>query len=164
MDRAEQALAAARDLGDPALTASCLAACGAVAYYTPEVATTYLTEAIELVRASGDQSRLCHILSYLAVVTHVAGQPIASQLAAEEGRDVAEAVGDAFMSRHCRVWMAAALVWERGLADGADAMTRTVTEEARATGERMLTEFGLVIESLLTRPPGEGGRSSREGD
>ena len=33
------------------------------------------------------------------------------------------------------------------LPDGADAMTRTVTEEARATGERMLTEFGLVVES-----------------
>ncbi len=147
LDRAEQALAAARDLGDTALTASCLAACGAVAYYTPEVATTYVTEAIELVRASGDQAKLCRILSYLAVVTHVAGQPIASRLAAEEGRDVAETVGDAFMSRHCRVWLAAALVWERGLAHDADAITRSVTEQARATGERMLTEFGLVIEA-----------------
>ncbi len=59
LDRAEQALACARELGDPALTAACLAACGAAAYYTPDVATTYLTEAIELVRASGDRSKLC---------------------------------------------------------------------------------------------------------
>src|SRR6476661_1878215 len=127
---------------------SSLAACGAAAYYTPDVATTYLTEAIELVRASGDRSQLCAILSYLAVATHVAGQPIASQLAAEEGRDVADAVGDAFMSRHCRVWLATALVWERGLADGADAMTRTVADEARVAGERMLTEFGLLVGSF----------------
>ena len=74
-----------------------------------------MTDAIELSRASGDRSKLCHILSYLAVATNVAGQPIASQLAAEEGRDVAEAVGDAFMSRHCRVWLAIALVWEAAL-------------------------------------------------
>ena len=39
-------------------------------------------------------------------------------------------------------------MWERGLADGAEAMTRAVTEEARAAGERMLTEFGLVVESF----------------
>ncbi len=148
LDRAEEALACARELGDSALTASCLAACGAAAYYTPDVATMYLTDAIELLRASGDRSKLCHILSYLAVAAHVAGRPIASQLAAEEGRDIAEAVGDSFMSRHCRVWLATALVWERGLADGADAMTRAVTEQARATGERMLTEFGLNVESF----------------
>ncbi|RDH78975.1 LuxR family transcriptional regulator [Mycolicibacterium moriokaense] len=155
LERAEQALAAARDLGDSALTASCLGACGAAAYYTPDLATMYLTEAIELLRASGDQSQLCRLLSYLAVATHVAGQPIASQLAAQEGRDVADAVGDAFMSRHCRVWLATALVWERGLADGADAMMRAVTEEARATGERMLTEFGLVVDSVALAHQGK---------
>ncbi|HKV17860.1 MAG TPA: LuxR C-terminal-related transcriptional regulator [Mycobacterium sp.] len=148
LERAEQALAAARDLGDSALIASCLGACGAAAYYTPDLATTYVTEAIEVLRASGDRSQLCRLLSYMAVTTHVAGLPIASQLAAEEGRDVADAVGDAFMGRHCRVWLATALVWERGIADGADAVLRTVAEEARAAGERMLTEFGLVVEGF----------------
>ena len=70
---------------------------------------SYFAEAIDLARASGNRAKLCHILSYLAVATNVAGQPIASQLAAEEGRDVADAVGDAFMSRHSRIWLGVAM-------------------------------------------------------
>ena len=54
LERAEEALAAARDLGDPALIASCLAACGATAYYSPEVSRTYLTDAIDLARDIGE--------------------------------------------------------------------------------------------------------------
>ena len=91
LERAQEALAAARELGDAALTASCLAACGAIAYYSPEVSKRYLSDAIDLARASGDRSRLCYFLSCLAVAMNVAGQPIASQRAAEEGRDVADA-------------------------------------------------------------------------
>ncbi len=77
---------------------------------------------------------------------NVAGQPIASQRAAEEGRNVAEAVGDGFMSRHCRVWLAVALAWQGG-APGADTVIRHVSEEAHGAGERMLELFALTCES-----------------
>jgi predicted ATPase/class 3 adenylate cyclase/DNA-binding CsgD family transcriptional regulator len=145
LERGEEALAAARDLGDPALIASCLAACGSLAYYTPDVSKSYLADAIDLARASGDRSKLCYALCCLAVAMNVTGQPIASQLAAEEGRDVADAVGDGFVSRHCRVWLAVALGW-RGGATAADAVLAGLGEEAHAAGERMLELFALVDE------------------
>ena len=52
LERAEEALAAARELGDSALTASSLAACGAIAYFSPEVSKKYLSDAIDLARSS----------------------------------------------------------------------------------------------------------------
>ncbi|MBL3753157.1 hypothetical protein, partial [Mycobacteroides abscessus] len=56
LQRGEQALTVARDLGDSALIVSCLAACGALAYYSPEVAQEYWADAIDLARTASDQS------------------------------------------------------------------------------------------------------------
>jgi hypothetical protein len=142
LERAQEALAAARELGNASLTAACLAACGGLAYYSPDVARTYLAEAIDLARASGDRSMLCHILSYLGFAAHVAGEPIASQIASEEGRVVADAIGDEFMSRHCRVWLGIALGYRGEVAAGLAAL-QSVPEEARAADERMLTHSGF---------------------
>lgn len=144
--RGEEALAAARKLGDPGLIASCLAACGGLAYYNPEVSQAYWSEAIDLARTIGDRSRLCYFLSCLAVATNVAGLPIASQMAAQEGREVADAIGDRFVSRHCRIWLATAMAWQGGI-PGADDVIRGVSAEAHAAGERMLELFALVCES-----------------
>ncbi len=105
--RAQEALDAARDLGDPALIAPAWPHAARWQYYSPDVSRTYLDEAIDLARASGNRSKLCDILSYLAVATNVAGLPIASQLAAEEGRDVADAVGDG----SCRDIAGSGSVW-----------------------------------------------------
>jgi DNA-binding CsgD family transcriptional regulator len=113
-----------------------------------------LTDAIDLARTSGNRSKVCYFLSCLAVAMNVAGQPIASQMAAEEGRDVAEAVGDGFVSRHCRVWLAIALGW-RGGVTGGDAMMRGVSEEAHAAGERMLELLALTGEGNLFAFRGE---------
>ncbi|WP_101952110.1 LuxR family transcriptional regulator [Mycobacterium sp. 3519A] len=154
LERGEQALTAARELGDPTLIASCLAACGALAYYSPEVSKTYLADAIDLLRATGNLSRLCHILSYLAFANNVAGQPIASRAAAEEGRKVAEAVGDGFVSRHCRVWAAIAVGW-RGGVTAAEPVLRDLTAEAHAAGERMLELLALICETNLLANAGD---------
>jgi predicted ATPase/class 3 adenylate cyclase/DNA-binding CsgD family transcriptional regulator len=146
LERAEEALATARELGDPSLIASCLAACGAEAYYSPDVATRYWDDAIDLARSSGNLSKVCFFLSGLAVTMNIAGQPMASQRAAEEGRDVAEEIGNGFVSRHCRVWLAIALGW-RGEVTDADAVIRGVSEAAHAAGERMMEFFALTCES-----------------
>jgi DNA-binding CsgD family transcriptional regulator len=143
LDRAQEALAVARELDDPGLTAACLAACGALAYYSLDVAQPYLAEAIDIARESGNRAKLCDILSYLAVATSIAGLPVASQRAAEEGRDVADAVGDAFMSRHCRIWIGIAQGM-RGEVVAAFPKLQAVAEEAQAADERMLRLFGLI--------------------
>ena len=145
LERAKEALSAARELGDSSLIASCLAACGAAAYYSPDVATRYWRDAIDLARASGNLSKVCFFLGCLAVTMNIAGQPLASQLAAQEGREVADAIGDGFVSRYCRVWLAVALGWRDGLTG--DAVIQGVSEAAHAAGERMLELFALTCES-----------------
>ena len=81
------------------MIAACLGACGALAYYTPDVARTYFTEAVDLARQSGNRSMLCHILSYLACCDQCRRGAIDVAVAAEEGRDVADTIGDDFTSR-----------------------------------------------------------------
>ncbi|MGA8545009.1 MAG: adenylate/guanylate cyclase domain-containing protein, partial [Mycobacterium sp.] len=61
--QAQQALAIAREVADPALLARALTACGCIAsFYDAEAARAYLAEAIGLARALGDRWRLSQIL------------------------------------------------------------------------------------------------------
>ena len=96
-DQAQQALAIAREVDDPALLARALTACGYIAaYFDAEAARAYLAEAIGLARALGDRWRLSQILIAQAAAARAAGNPLAARAAAEEGRDLAEAIGDRF--------------------------------------------------------------------
>src|SRR6202162_4459031 len=110
LDQAQQALAIARELDDPALLARTLAACGftAGAGYHVEVARACFTEAIGLARALDDQWRLSQLLPLQAVGAHTAGDLLGVRAAAEEGRDLADAIGDRFNSRVCRFCLGAA--------------------------------------------------------
>ena len=130
MGQAEQALAIARELDDPALVVRALTACGGIASFNPEVARPYLAEAIDLARALGDQWRLSQILGWQATGALIAGDPIAAGAAAEEGRELAEALGDRFFSRVCRRCLGVAQMM-RGEA-AAIAQIREVAAEADA--------------------------------
>ncbi len=143
LERAEEALAAAREIGDKSLIALCLASCGAVAYFSPDVARPYLMEAVSLARASGDRVILCDVCSYLAFAGHAAGEPAASQAAAEEGRDIADMLGDGFRSRQSRTWLGVSLGLQGDLAAGLGVL-KSVVEEAQTAGENMLTLIGLI--------------------
>ena len=103
-DQAQQALAIARGVDDPALLVRALTACGYIAaYFDAEAARAYFAEAIGLARALDDRWRLSQILAAQAVAAaFIAGDPIATRGPAEEGRDLADAIGDRFDSRRCR--------------------------------------------------------------
>ena len=103
VDRAQQALPLARDIDDATVLARALTACGFTAAYNAELAGSYFAEAIELARELDDKWRLSQILGWRAHAAIVAGDPIATRVAAEEGRDLADALGDRFNSHHCRV-------------------------------------------------------------
>ena len=107
LDQAEQALAIARDVDDPALLARTLTAYGFIASlgYHAEVARGCFAEAIGLARAVDDRWRLSQILAVQARGAHIAGDPIAVRAAGEEGRDLADAIGDGFNSRVCRFYL-----------------------------------------------------------
>ena len=67
LDQAQQALAIAREVDDPALLARALTACGYIAaYYDAEAARPYFAEAIGLARALDDRWRLSQILAWQA--------------------------------------------------------------------------------------------------
>jgi hypothetical protein len=109
LDQAEQALAIARECGDPALVARALTACGTSSAYAVEVARPFLAEAIGVARALGDRWRLSQILGWQAFIAIAgAGDPVTVRAAGEEGRDPADAIGDRFTSRMCRWCLAMA--------------------------------------------------------
>jgi predicted ATPase/class 3 adenylate cyclase/DNA-binding CsgD family transcriptional regulator len=134
-DRARAALAAARELEDPALLARILIGCGMAAVYTLEISESYLAEATELARAADDRWSLCQILSYRAATGCLAAEPTGARAAAEEGRDIADAVGFGFFSRYCRFWLGIALMIQGNLADAGRVQDR-LAEEAEATGDK----------------------------
>ncbi len=96
-DQAQQALAIAREVADPALLTRALTACGFIAgYFDTDAARAYVAEAIGLARALGDRLRLSQILTSQAAAAVLAGDSLAMRAAAEEGRDLADAIGDRF--------------------------------------------------------------------
>ena len=134
LDDARQALDIARDIGDPVLVSRALASCAGSAAFSPDTARPYVEEAIELARATGDRLMLCQALVWHGQIAYFAGNPRAGRIAAEEGRDVADGMGDRFMSRGAR-W---ALGWARmvsGELSSAVEQFRAVADEAAAHGD-----------------------------
>ena len=103
LDQAQQALAIAREVDDPALLARALTACGFIAGYTdprwpghtsPRRSAWPGRWTIGGGSARSSPGRRAR--------RSLAGDPIAARAAAEEGRDLADAIGDRFDSRQCR--------------------------------------------------------------
>jgi hypothetical protein len=164
LDQAEQALAIAREVEDPALVTRTLTACGAVAgYHDREVAQSYFTEAIGLARAIGDQWRLSQILALEAQGATIAGDPLAARAAAEEGRDLADAIGDGSNSRQCRFWLGLAQGANGDLA-GADKQLSEVTAESAAAHDEIwrLSSVGSRGVILAYQGHAAGARAAAE--
>jgi predicted ATPase len=144
MDQAEQALAIARDLDDPALKLRALTACGGVAIFDAEVARPYLAEAIKLARTLGDRWRLSQILGWQAYGALLVGDPIAACAAAQEGHDLAEALGNRFGSFACRWCLGWARMMQGELAGAAAQLGDLVADatEARDSLWRVQGLFG----------------------
>ncbi|MBO0880301.1 MAG: LuxR family transcriptional regulator, partial [Mycobacterium sp.] len=128
---AHKALAIARNVDDAALLARVLTACGAINGSNIEVAQPYFAEAIELARDVGDRWRLSQVLGWQAFAALLAGDPIATRTAAEESRDLADAVGDRLWARRCR-WCLGFGQMMHGDLVGAAAQWRALAAEADA--------------------------------
>ncbi|OBI79538.1 ATP-binding protein, partial [Mycobacterium asiaticum] len=151
-ERKEQATAAltiARRVEDPSLMVRALTACCATAAFSPENAAAYFAEAIELARDLGDKWRLSQLLGLHAYAAMMAGYPSAALTAGEEGRTLADAIGDRFASSLCRVWgLAGARAVLGDLAAGEEVLSVLIAEAA-ASGD-LLSEFnGLITQSFL---------------
>jgi predicted ATPase/class 3 adenylate cyclase/DNA-binding CsgD family transcriptional regulator len=154
VDLAQEALSIARDIDDPAVLARALTACGLTAAYNADLAGAYFAEAIGLVRELHDKWRLSQILAQQAASAIAAGDPIAARLAAEEGRDLAGAIGDRFTSRHCRMCLGVAQNYQGDLA-GAVAQLGAVAAEAKASHDGIHAAVSLAHQSTALARQGE---------
>ena len=158
LDQAQQALAIAREVDDPALLARALTACGSIAGYSSnaELARACFTEATELARAVGDRWRLSQILGWQAAAALVAGGPLAGRAPAEEGRDLAEAIGDRFVSRGCRWCLGVAQCWHGDLV-GAAAQFAELVAEAHAAHDGVIEANSLGMQGAVLAYQGDTG-------
>ena len=163
-DRARQALAIAREVDDPVLLARALTTCGLIAgYYDPEEARGFFAEAIGLARASDDRWWLSQILAAQAIIATIAGDLLALRAAAEEGRDLADALGDRLGSRTCRVCLAFAQVFQGNLAGAATQFAEQLAE-ARTAHDGFVEATNLSYQSFALAFRGEAAAARATAD
>lgn len=155
LDQAEQAVAIAREIDDPALLARTLTACGFTASlgYHVEVARACVAEAIGLARAVDDRWRLSQILALQAQSAHIV-DPLGMRAVCEQGRDLADAIGDRFNSRLCRFYLAMAKLTSGDLAAAA-AQFGEVAAEAESAHDEIGRVLHLAGQSLVLARQGQ---------
>lgn len=105
----ERAIGIAREIGDPALLARTLTGGGCIAGLDFDSAAVYFTEAIDLVRLTGDDWRLSQILGRQAYLAAMGGDPVAVRTISVEGIEIAQALDDWSNAHLCR--------WAVGMAE-----------------------------------------------
>ena len=152
-DQADEALALARDCDDPALLARALAACGLISLDS-EAARGYRKEAISLARELGDALRLSHVLSVEALVAVLTGDMICGQGAAQEGCDLAEAIGYRAGLIRCHYCLGLSQL-AQGDTAGAVAHFSTMYDVAEAGHYANFQKYALASESMALALQGE---------
>jgi predicted ATPase/class 3 adenylate cyclase/DNA-binding CsgD family transcriptional regulator len=164
--RAQDALAIARGLDDPALIVRALAACVAAAVFNADAASPYIAEATDLARRLGEKWRLSQVLGFGALAAILAGNSKAAMAAGLEGQALAEEVGDRFMSRFCRYWGPATASFQQGDLSGAIAIYRTIEAEAETAGDLshvFLVRTAMANTSVVIGDTAEARRLAEEG-
>ena len=149
-EQASEALAIARSLDDPFLLVRALTACCGTGAFSPDEAATYFAEAIELARALGDKWRLSQLLGfqvYGAIMS--AGDALAARAVGQEGRELADAIGDRFTSGVCRVWGVAGVRGLLGDLPGGEAILQDVIADADAAGDPLCRFNGLLVQAIF---------------
>ncbi|MGH3968000.1 MAG: LuxR C-terminal-related transcriptional regulator, partial [Mycobacterium sp.] len=163
LEQAQHALAIAHEVDDPALLVRALTACGPIAVVSAELAEPYFAEAIGLARALGDPWRLSQILAWQARAAVVAGDQPAVRAAGKEGRDLAEAIGDRFISRQCG-WCLAVAQWWQGDLVGAAAQFAELVAEAEAAHDVFYQADSLTGQGAALAYQGETGAARAAAD
>ena len=163
LDDAERTLATARELGDPALVARALTACGGLAQHDRELAGPYFAEAADLAREIDDSRLLGQILALDALSALIVGEPVTAQPAAEEGLQTADSIGDAFVARQCRLALCWAQIFSTDLS-GAAVRLRELAEDAARVHDAMISMYASVMRASALAYTGDvaGAREAAE--
>ncbi len=133
---AEQAVTMAREIGDPALLARALTACGVMTAYGGQDGRQYFDEAFGLARPLGDKWLIVRLLGWQTNLAFMNGDVPAARKFGEEGERLAEVVGDRFTRRQCCNWLGWARTVSGDLAGAIDRL-RGVEADAEAAGDGM---------------------------
>jgi len=128
LEQAHCAVEIARGLGDPALLARALTACGCIAGLDFELAAGYFAEAMDLARMTGDDWRLSQILGRQSYLAAMAGDPVAAGALGREGADVADALDDWRNANVCRWAVGMAQMFRADLDGAIDTYRRVITD------------------------------------
>lgn len=151
---ADEAVAMARDIGDPALLARALTACGVMTAYGGQSGQHFFDEAIDLARPLGDNWMLAQILGWQTNLAFMKGDLLAVRRFGEEGREVAAGVGDRFTVRQCRNWLGWAQAMTGDLAAAVDAL-REVEDEAHAGHDTIWWTVSMTFHGMLVAYQGD---------
>jgi predicted ATPase/class 3 adenylate cyclase/DNA-binding NarL/FixJ family response regulator len=144
-DLAQQGLEIARSVSDPRLLVRALTACGGQALYRSDMAQQqYFDEGIDLARQLGERWWLCELLAWRAFSGNATGNLTITLNTAGEGRALAEAIGDRFHGRLCRMWLALAQVCLGDLTRGNRELSR-LRDDARAANDNAVLALSLII-------------------
>jgi predicted ATPase/class 3 adenylate cyclase/DNA-binding CsgD family transcriptional regulator len=162
-DEAERTLAAARELGDPALVARALTACACRAADDRQLSVAYFTEAADLARNTDDLWWLGQTLVLEASFALLFGEPVSVPVAAEEALRVADRIGDKFVSRYCRYIRGWAQILRGELAE-AVAQLSEVDEESTAARDAFFAMQAKQIQAMALAYQGniEAARTASE--
>ena len=144
--QADEALTIARQLDNPALLTRVLAARGLIGFGSAE-AQDYRAEAIGLARQLGDRLRLSHILSIETLVASFTGDVMAKRSAAQEGCELAEAIGYRAGFVRCRWYLGLAQL-AQGDCTGAVEHFRTAGAAAEAGHYANFQRYTLAFEGV----------------
>jgi DNA-binding CsgD family transcriptional regulator len=151
---ADLAVAAARELDDPALIGRALTARSFVGAWNADLVRPDLVEAIDLSRAANDPFAMAQNLAGQAYAAMIVGDPRAARTAAEAGLDIADSIGDGFHSRTCRLWLAWSKMVCGDLAE-ANAQLCDVLADADAAHDVMWLAGGRAAQAQLLAFVGE---------
>ncbi|MCW2557408.1 MAG: Transcriptional regulator [Mycobacterium sp.] len=143
-DLAQQGLEIARSISDPKLLVRALTACAGQGLYRSDMTQQYFDEGIDLARQLGERWWLCDLLNWRAFSGNAIGNLTITLNTAAEGRALAEAIGDRFHGRLCRMWLALAQVCLGDLTRGNRELS-SVRDDARAANDNVVLALSLII-------------------
>jgi predicted ATPase/class 3 adenylate cyclase/DNA-binding CsgD family transcriptional regulator len=144
--QAEEALTIARQQDNQALLMRALAARGLIGFGSA-AAQEYRAEAIGLARKLGDRLRLSHILSIETLVASFTGDVVAKRAAAQEGCELAEAIGYRAGYIRCRWYLGLAQL-AQGDCSGAVDYFRTAGIAAEAGHYTNFKKYTLAFQGV----------------
>jgi predicted ATPase/class 3 adenylate cyclase/DNA-binding CsgD family transcriptional regulator len=162
---ADQAIAIAREAGDPVVLARTLSARARGSGRDAVGAAPCIAEAIALAREADHGWILSQVLARQATMAIMCtGDPVLARAAAEEGLEIADAIGNGYDSRQCR-WCLGMADWFQGnLAEAGERFTG-LAEEATAQHDPLWWAINLAAMSyaLLYQGDTAGARAASVG-